>query len=115
MMFFGIISACAAVMCLFLIFFYFKHMKTAINVIDASAEFMVGNKRVALIPIVYFIIKLLVMLLWVYCMTAIISLNVIVSTQNKIGDGYSPQTKIIEWNAATTFMVVFMCVGIVWV
>lgn len=67
-----------AVCYLILMFYKYKHIKTAINVIDASAEFIIANRRCVVIPFVYFILIVFVILGWIYCMAAIISLNDII-------------------------------------
>lgn len=64
MMFAGVVFAILAFIFLILMFFNFKHIKTAIQVIDAAAEFMVGNKRVILIPITYFFLTIGTIMLW---------------------------------------------------
>lgn len=65
----GITLACMAFIFLVLLFFNFKHMKTAINVIDAAAEFMIGNKRVIFIPFIYFILTISLWISWAYAVT----------------------------------------------
>ena len=75
MMALGIILGVASFVYLVLMFFQFKHIRTAINVIDAAAEFCVGNKRVVLIPFVYFSLIIAMWIGWANCMVAIISLN----------------------------------------
>jgi hypothetical protein len=79
MMFAGVMFAILAFIFLVLIFFFFKHLKTAINVVDASAEFLVGNKRILLVPFVYFTMTIVSFLVWVDSMAMIISLNTVVS------------------------------------
>jgi hypothetical protein len=75
MMFAGILLAFLALLYLVLVFYKFKHVKTAIHVIDAAAEFMVGNKRVVAVPFVYFLIMVAIVIGWFYCIIAIIGLN----------------------------------------
>lgn len=80
MMFFGVMLAIFALAYLILMFFNFKHIKTAIGVVDAAAEFIIGNKRVILVPFTYFFLTIGSFLVWAYCMTLIISINKIVSS-----------------------------------
>ena len=88
MMGLGIVLAVLALLFMILLFFQYKHIKTAVNVTDAAAEFMVGNKRVILIPFIYFFLTIALWVGWAYCVTAIVSLNDVVSNQNTVGDGY---------------------------
>lgn len=75
----GILFAVLAFVYLVLMVGNFKHVKTAIQVIDAAAEFMVGNKRVVAVPFVYFFLTIGIFLGWVQCMIGIIGLNKITS------------------------------------
>ena len=77
-------------MFLVLMFFQFKHIKTAINVIEASAEFMIGNKRVVFLPFIYFGLTISIWLIWAWCMAGIVSLNKITSDQGKVSVNYIP-------------------------
>ena len=77
-MFMGVVLAILAFIFLVLMFFYFKHIKTAINMLDAAAEFMIGNKRVILAPFTYFFITVGGFFFYLYCLAQIISLNKIV-------------------------------------
>ena len=100
---------------LVLMFFYFKHIKTAIHMIDAAAEFMIGNKRVILVPFTYFFITVGGFFFYLYCLAQIISLNKIVEAQGVAGAGYAPQAKTIDWNITTQFMCIFLTVANIWV
>ena len=60
-----------------LVFRNYKHIKIAIQVIDASADFMIEHKRVMLIPFVYFIFNLTFAYLCAYNIGLILSMNVI--------------------------------------
>jgi hypothetical protein len=79
MMFMGVLFAFFSFLYLVLMFYKFKSVKTAINVVDAAAEFMVGNKRVILVPFVYFFVMVGIIYLWTMCMIAIVGLNEIKS------------------------------------
>ena len=50
-------------------------LQAAIDVIDAAADFTVGNKRVILVPILYFIISFIFMIVWIGAMACVASLN----------------------------------------
>lgn len=91
-MFAGIVMGIFAFIFLVLLFFNFKHIKTAIQVLEAAAEFMIGNKRVILVPFTYFFLIIGTFLLWCQCMVMIISLNTTVSAQGSASNdaGYTP-------------------------
>lgn len=52
-----------------------KHLKLAIDVIDASADFIAGNKRVILVPIIYFVLTIFAFCIWIVAMLCVVSLN----------------------------------------
>ena len=112
-MFEGVLLGIGALVYLFVMFFKYKHIKTAINVIDAACEFIIANPRIVVIPFVYFTLTIMMFLGWLWCMAAIISLNDVISIQN--GVPFSPQDKQINWNVPTTVMCVVMVLGLVWI
>jgi len=54
---------------------YYKSLKGAIDCIDASADFLMATKRIIFVPIVFFILMVIVVLLWIGNMALVISLN----------------------------------------
>lgn len=68
---FGIL-ACAFLFC---VFCGRTHLKLAIDVIDASADFIAGNKRVIVVPIIYFILTIIAFSIWLPAMLCVVSLN----------------------------------------
>jgi len=88
-----------------------QHLKLAIDVIDASADFTAENKRVILVPVVYFVISMIFLGIWVGAMACVASLN-------KIEAGHTdivPQDKDIIWTSKTKYMGLFMLFGILWI
>jgi len=71
----------------------FKSLKLAIDVIDASADFLNKTKRVILVPIFYFFVTLLVVFLWLASFICVISMNKI-KASDKISQG-----KWITWTS----------------
>jgi len=41
-----------------------KHLQAAIDAIDASADFINENKRVIAVPVLYFFLTIIVLLVW---------------------------------------------------
>ena len=54
---------------------YYKSLKVAIDCIDASADFLMKTKRIVAVPILFFILILIVVLLWLGAMALVVSLN----------------------------------------
>ena len=56
---------------------YRTSLKTAIDCIDASADFLMKTKRIVLVPILFFVLILIVVLMWLGAMALVVSLNTI--------------------------------------
>lgn len=56
----------------------FNQLRIAINVIDASADFLRKTKRVILVPVFYFFINIIVVCIWIFCVACIWSMGKIV-------------------------------------
>lgn len=79
MIFVAVFMGIFAIMFFCMMFSQFKHIKTAINVIEASAEFLIGNPRVIVLPFIYFAVTVIGLVFWAYTLAAIMSLNDVVS------------------------------------
>lgn len=54
---------------------FYKHLAFAIDVIDASADFLASTKRIILVPALYFILSIVAILIWTGCIVCVIALN----------------------------------------
>jgi hypothetical protein len=88
----------------------YKHVKSAIEVIDASADFANENKRVITVPIIYFLIILIAFFTWLYSLACVVSLNKITA-----GDGLIPQSRDIHWTGPLKLAALLMVFGILWI
>jgi len=52
-----------------------KSLQTAIDVIDASADYIAHNKRVILVPNLHFLLNIIVVIVWLFGFAAVMSLN----------------------------------------
>ena len=53
-----------------IIAFTYNKIRLAVDVVEASSDFMIKNKRVILVPIFYFFVKFVFM---AFCITALLS------------------------------------------
>jgi len=53
----------------------FSSLKMAIDVIDASADFLFLTKRIIIVPIIYFFLTLIFVFVWMGMMLCVISMN----------------------------------------
>lgn len=83
-------------------------LRTAIDVIDASADYIAHNKRVILVPNLHFLFTIIVVILWLVAFLYVISLN-------EIKPGLIPQSKDIIWKEKKyKFWVLYMIFGFFW-
>lgn len=68
-----------------------SELEAAIDVIDASSDFIAHNKRVYFVPILHFVIMVVFFILWVGAYICVISLN-----EMEV-DSLVPQRKELKW------------------
>lgn len=74
----GIAFAIIALIYAILLFCGFSSLKTAIDVIDAAADFLADTKRLIGVPILYFFITVFCIAVWLGCIMCINSIGDIV-------------------------------------
>jgi len=100
------ILACLFLCCLIL---GYKSLKLAIDVIDASADFLYKTKRIILVPIFYFLVTMLVIFLWLGSFMCVISMNKMEASQT------IPQLKTFTWTSeANYYLLWYMVFAIIW-
>ena len=65
---FGLLFAC-------MIYCGYNQLKTAIDVIDAAADFLAKTKRILAVPVLYFIITMFVIATWMGAMMSLWSMG----------------------------------------
>lgn len=89
----------------------FKSLKLAIDVIDASADFLAETKRILLVPVLYFFISVIAFMVWVYAFMNVASMNEIKADQSII-----PQMKDVVWKDRKIMaMAAYMIFGLFWI
>lgn len=111
---FLILTAAFAAFSLFFaccVFCGFRSLKLAIDVIDASADFLAGTKRIILVPILYFVLILVTISLWTTGFVGVYSLGTVTAEKGEI-----PQNRNIEFkDDRINKMIIFMVFGLLWV
>jgi hypothetical protein len=79
-----VISGILTVSFMFCIFCGFKSLKMAIDVIDASADFLATTKRIIFVPVLYFFLTLICLIVWVSAFACVASMNDITADTNII-------------------------------
>ena len=91
------------------VFCGYSSLKLAIDVIDAAADFLATTKRIILVPILYFFLTLIMILVWVGAIAQVASMNEIKVDEN------IPQAKDLVWKKNPTYMALYMLFGILWI
>jgi len=92
------------------VFCGWKSLKLAIDVIDASADFLFKTKRIILVPIFYFFVTMLIVFLWLGVLVSVLSMNKI-----EAGSGSIPQMKNITWTSDSNYYLVwYMVFSLIW-
>jgi len=90
-------------------FCYWESLKQAIDVIDASADFLAGTKRVILVPGLFFLLSLIAISAWAGSMACVVSLNEIYPSE------IIPQGRDLVWDDNVKYMALYMLFGILWI
>lgn len=99
---------CAVLFALFICCFY-RSIKLAIDVVDASADFIMCTKRILFVPFAYFVFMILLVMIWFVGYMGVVSLN-------KISAGkYISNIKSIEWAGDNRMYELVMFFGLVWI
>ena len=86
-----------------------KDLQRAIDVIDASADYIAENKRVILVPILHFLLTFIFTLIWLGAFLCVVSLNQIKAST------IIPQGRDIEWEKKYGYAAAFMFFGFLWI
>jgi hypothetical protein len=87
----------------------YESLKTAIDVIDASADFLAKSKRIIAVPFIFFLLQIIAISIWLPSMAYVTSMNHVAPSET------IPQMKDIEWKPEVKIMGLYMFFGILWV
>jgi hypothetical protein len=82
----------------------------ALAVIDSAADFLVSTKRLACIPLIYFVSALVYLTLWAAAVPGVVAINNVTAISHSNGS----QLKNIKWTGQGIAAMAFMCVGALW-
>ena len=108
---FGIVAGLFTLLFACMIFCGFSQLKTAIDVIDAAADFLAKTKRIILVPILYFVITMIVIFSWMFSLMSLYSMGDITPAR-----GQKKSVEIPESEEKKLFyMGCFMFFGLLWI
>ena len=73
----GIVFALSALIFACLIYCGFRSLKVAIDIIDAAADFLAGTKRIIAVPLLYYVLTMIVVVLWIFANISVASIGTI--------------------------------------
>ena len=116
----AVVAGLASILVCVCIWCGWNSLKTAIDVVDASADFLADTKRVILVPFVYFVILIMFFFFYLGCIGSVYSMGDITADPNKTVAGvYIPQWKNVKFggdkaqNTAHALMA-FLTFGLIW-
>ena len=111
----GIVSGILAMVFLCAIWCGFNSLKTAIDVIDASADFLAKTKRIIAVPVLYFLVTVIFISIWLACMLCINSIGDIVPENTSLFVQNRNAKRTPEENKLCWMMFLYMFFGILWI
>ena len=105
----GAVIAVVFVLMNMLLCCFWKQVKVAIAVLDATADFFAATKRIIFPSIIYFAIIFVIVAVWFAAVGCIASLNTIYVNPSVV------QGKTIVWQSNVRSMEFFMFFGLIWV
>ena len=105
----GIIFTCFSLCFYFLVFKNFKHIKIAIEIFDASADFAINHIRLVIAVFFYLLFLLVSFFIWIYVILYVMSLNDI--SNMKIGDTYF---KTFKYSTVNILVLIFAVIMYAW-
>jgi len=87
----------------------FKSLRVSIAIIETAADYFSDTKRIMIVPVIYFAFGLSVFIMWIYGILCISSIGTIT------GGNYNLQTKDVNRDEGTNWMIALMVFGMIWI
>ena len=116
----GIIFLVVASVFALLVYCGWNKLAIAIEVIDVSADFLAGTKRLMLVPFMYYMILMIFFLFYLASVFSVESMATITPDPNNDGGSFIPLKKKIDWNdkgvgKTANIFLAFLTFGLIWV
>ena len=109
----GIMAGLFSMLFACMIFCGYSQLKTAIDVIDAAADFLAKTKRILAVPVLYFFITMIVIAVWMGAMMALLSMGEITAKDNQQKSVDIDNDPKLE--KKMFYMGLFMFFGLLWI
>lgn len=87
----------------------YSALKTAIDAIDASADFLAGTKKIIAVPGLFFLLSIISIMIWIFSVLSVLSMGHVQVNPNVI------QGKTVVRSQELNYMLLYMLFGILWV
>ena len=109
----GIFAGIFSLLFACMIYCGYSQLKTAIDVIDAAADFLAKTKRILMVPVLYFVITMIVIATWMGAMMALWSMGEVTPKDNQVKDVDYNGDEALE--KKVLYMGLFMFFGLLWI
>ena len=91
----------------------FSQLKTAIDIIDASADFIAKTKRLILVPLFYFVVTMIIVGFWLFGIMSVYNMGQFTINEHTL----DRSTKFVDpkKEKMAAYMGLFMFFGILWI
>jgi ABC-type multidrug transport system fused ATPase/permease subunit len=114
----GIVLGLAAIIMLIMLVCGFNQLKIAIDVVDASADFIRKTKRVIGVPVIYFFLQVIAVLITMFAFVCVWSIGDIASKDSSVTNS-SHQLKTVTFKKGTAddmyYIAATMFFGLLWI
>jgi choline transporter-like protein 2/4/5 len=114
----AIVLGLSAIIFLIMLVCGFNQLKVAIDVVDASADFLRKTKRVISVPVVYFFFTVVVVMVWLFAMVCIWSIGTITAKTGVTNPYFQLKTVKFGGKADSSDIYILACVmffGLLWI
>lgn len=113
----GIVLGILALLMVCMLVCGFNQLRIAINVVDASADFIRKTKRIILVPVIYFFAQILIFITFLFCMACIWSMGDITVKTGTINASHQLKTSTFPKGKYEDFIItaLVMFFGLLWI
>ena len=108
-LFFGILFAVFSALFYLVVFMQYKHIKIAVAIFDASADFAVNHIRLVIVVYIYFMVLIATFWGWWYMLVLTMSLNDITTVEHN-----GTYFKQFQYSVGNFMLLTFMVMAYFW-
>lgn len=102
-----------------MVFCGYDQLKTAIDVVDAAADFLHNTKKIIGLSFMFLIVTGIILMVWIFAIACIMSMGHITADPNAIPGVFTPQYRTLTTedgeHKQTLYLLLFMLFGLFWI